>query len=301
MTKIKESVKQILKRGSRVYAVVESFSIGKATIRLGKNGTGARLTNIPYSGNIEVGDIVLCTITNDMPMIHKLISPVEEEVDLLEAEASKQPGQVGDLITGKVTAASNQTEYIPTGTTEISTGFTKKGSGATGIAFDTAVWDTDDYLVDIDASTYIRYKGIAINEPGVYLFTAGAAIQTNIPITAKRGSVITLGRIYKGTFNYSFASYFLSYRYRRNYIPINDTLYYNVSNVVPMKAGDILHMSYTQRVARSTLSSANYIRSVVTDGYPYLSWIKIAPESTVREGWRGFWYYDNFGSWPTEV
>ena len=69
---IKKLVRQSFYQGVYLYAVVESVSLGRATVRLA-NG-GARLTNLTVIGKLpDIGDNVIIDYAAGVPPIARLL------------------------------------------------------------------------------------------------------------------------------------------------------------------------------------------------------------------------------------
>ena len=64
------------------YAIVESLAGRRATVRLGANGKGARLTNLAIAGRANVDDLVIIDYSVETPYVRSVqyISPEEEEL-----------------------------------------------------------------------------------------------------------------------------------------------------------------------------------------------------------------------------
>lgn len=69
-----------VRSGSYQYATVESITRGLATIKLGKNSGGARMTNLSYIGTIQEGDLVMVDFGTNRPYVRAISEvPLEEE------------------------------------------------------------------------------------------------------------------------------------------------------------------------------------------------------------------------------
>ncbi len=73
---------QIIRSDVRIYAIAEQVALGFCTVRLGKNGAGARLTNVPYAGVVEVGNLVIIDNSTDALLV-RAFQQIEEEVILV--------------------------------------------------------------------------------------------------------------------------------------------------------------------------------------------------------------------------
>jgi len=65
--KVKSAIRRSVIGGSFAYGVVESYSLGLATVRLAKGG--ARLTNIPVTSYMWAGLEVIVDYTSDVPSV----------------------------------------------------------------------------------------------------------------------------------------------------------------------------------------------------------------------------------------
>lgn len=74
-----------VRSGTYQYAVVENLTNGKATVNLGKSGTGARLTNLNVAGAIDIGEMVYVDYSTDVPYVRAVQHIVEEEEEIEEA------------------------------------------------------------------------------------------------------------------------------------------------------------------------------------------------------------------------
>lgn len=61
--------------GTYQYAKVESFSLGVATVRMGINGKGARLTNLNVVGQVNVDDVVVIDYSAGVPYVRSIQNP----------------------------------------------------------------------------------------------------------------------------------------------------------------------------------------------------------------------------------
>jgi len=61
--------------GNYQYAIVEGVSLGIVTVRLGSDGTGARLTNLNIVGTAVVGDLVVVDYSSSVPYVRTIQQP----------------------------------------------------------------------------------------------------------------------------------------------------------------------------------------------------------------------------------
>ena len=79
MKQLGNTVIQTTRSGSYQYAKVESFNRALVTVRLGTNGTGARLTNLNVVGTPSVGDVVIVDYSTNVPYVRTLASIYENQ------------------------------------------------------------------------------------------------------------------------------------------------------------------------------------------------------------------------------
>lgn len=91
--KLRRPVRQAIEQASAVYATVEDYQLGLATVRLGV--AGARLTNLSTIGGIvEPGQRVVVDYTAGLrPTVRPEYFTVEEEPELTEIETPSEKGQ----------------------------------------------------------------------------------------------------------------------------------------------------------------------------------------------------------------
>lgn len=85
MKQLSSQVIQTTRSGNYQYAKVESFNRALVTVRLGSNGTGARLTNLNVVGTPVVGDIVIVDYSTNVPYVRTLQNVNETQNPLLLA------------------------------------------------------------------------------------------------------------------------------------------------------------------------------------------------------------------------
>ena len=68
--------------GTYNYAIVESISGGRATVRLGNTGKGSRITNLHVAGQIFVGSLVIVDYSVDQPYVRAAFSDAETVAQL---------------------------------------------------------------------------------------------------------------------------------------------------------------------------------------------------------------------------
>ena len=82
MSNLRQPVRRAISSGTTVYATVESYANGMATVRI--NPYGSRLSNLSTIGGIvSVGDTVIVDYTHGViPIVRPLYSTDEEEEEL---------------------------------------------------------------------------------------------------------------------------------------------------------------------------------------------------------------------------
>lgn len=79
MKQLGTTVIQTARSGSYQYAKVESFNRALVTVRLGAEGTGARLTNLNVVGTPSVGEVVIVDYSTNVPYVRTLASIYENQ------------------------------------------------------------------------------------------------------------------------------------------------------------------------------------------------------------------------------
>lgn len=72
MKVLKNHIISISKAGTRQLAVIEGISSGYVTVRLGRKGTGARLTNLYAVGALNIGDVVEVDYSTAKPYVRSI-------------------------------------------------------------------------------------------------------------------------------------------------------------------------------------------------------------------------------------
>lgn len=85
MKQLGTQVIQTTRSGNYQYAKVESFNRALVTVRLGSDGSGARLTNLNVVGSPSVGDIVIVDYSTNVPYVRTQQSIRETQNPLLFA------------------------------------------------------------------------------------------------------------------------------------------------------------------------------------------------------------------------
>lgn len=121
MSKLRESVRKTIDTGAATWAVVESFQLGLATVRLTNNG--ARLTNLNVmGGNVNIGDLVIVDYSAGVkPIVRPPLYAKEEYL-------TEIPLEIAEPITADAAGES----FTP----------------ANGIGFRLISYDTDDMWFD---------------------------------------------------------------------------------------------------------------------------------------------------------
>lgn len=158
----RRSFRQAHKSGAYAYAKVEEIIHGYATVRLGSNGIGARLTSLPVLGSeVHVNDIVVVDYASGSPPKVRPITYLFTE-EVLDLQLAQEPD-----------AATMEDNRDPSGNYVLyiyGTDSQSVGPSGTTIEFDTEDYDTGD-LFDVAHPGYIT-----ITTPGYYMFIAHVCV-----------------------------------------------------------------------------------------------------------------------------
>lgn len=302
---IKEATKRIVEAGKRIYGVVESAALGRATIRLGINGNGARLTNIPYAGNVAVGDQVIVDVSND-PVVYSILTPGVDDDDVVSSPPSIiAPPSASSFAIASIGCSKVQTaSYVTTASLSL-LGF-YEDSGSTryrGIYLNEAIYDPNgmigvaDYVVS--GGKNYKHTGLLIQEPGTYLVSGQVAIQTDLsPWKSRGGGLLFMRGYYSVSLGYYQIGYWMQMGDARRIMdPEGRLSYYHSSAIMRLKTDDLIAMSFAHYYTNSDGENATLTSARSQGQYPKLTVAMIAPTDTSNEFANRGWFIYRGGSY----
>lgn len=296
---IKQSIQQIKQSDTRVYALVESAQLGLATIKLGADGSGNRISNIPYTGQLEVGDMVIYTRVSDYAYIEKIITAgVDNPITLLEADTPIVSPFEGGLPCGKLTSSGDQTEQFTNGTTGTWGWQSIIPPGPAGVQLNSVLYDSTDMAAtwsrDLAGKTY-NYTGFKCSIPGVYYLSVCVGIRTDLPVNRRGAGQLTIQQFYYNVASSSFLpGIIVAQDIKRDWSSGSNVLFLSCNLAFRLKQNDMLNIDLQYYYEKSS-SATNYLTVVYDTNYPYFSWAMISPQDTTsnksnRAYWQAGWY-----------
>ena len=174
MSRLRGRVRRTKTSGSKIYATVESVSLGEATVRLARNG--ARLTNLPVHGVLpRVGDRVIVDYSSEgKPYVRRLTVPDESSSSLPPADWEEDLPTlppVDEYGGGIPAVALTACKLSTTGSLSVRIGWSNwSNSTIQGVAFDKVDYDLGGLArMEPNHPTFTWYGFMGVGGRGKYL------------------------------------------------------------------------------------------------------------------------------------
>lgn len=291
-------VRQAIKAGTAEYANVESIALGTATVRLVGNGT--RLTNLPYFGDIAVGDKVVVNRTTDAPYVYAFVGT--EELDTGEEEAPTRSETFNPFLGVNAGRIWYSQDYE----VDLRRRYTSAEVSTKTIyqPFDTTVYNTAGLKIEghgnYKYSPYQPVYGPLLKIAGTYFIRATICVKTDEPYEWRWHDKMFIYSYEQSSYGGGWTdAYYTNVPHRsiRNYCPLSKTTTYTISTLVRWRADVIPYIYIVNRSAHNTYSTwgrtqYNYWKSLSVEGqYPILEWALVAEQGD-KETATPFWWND---------
>jgi hypothetical protein len=303
---LRHLVRKAIQAGTAEYADVEAIYGGMATVRL--VGSSHRLTNIPYFGDVTVGNRVMVNRGTDEPFAYAFVGLEDLPEERIEAPIRGETyDPLGGLHVGRVWHSEDKEDWCAhfySGSTTFTSLYRQP--------FDTVVYNPqnlDTFLPKEDSATAYDIHGFRTRVAGTYFIRCTLGIETDEP-HEWRWHIYARLTLHNWTADHSdainpprwgLASYYdTPARHIRNFSPIGNVTTFTVSTMMRLRANQAMQIRYyfrnNHRASSPTYRTQyNYIKSVSEEGkYPYLEWALIAPTDETNEKAVPFWWND----WP---